>query len=422
MGRRTDRHRYGLRFRMDKDTNIIEKIILGIIALILTFIIYSAFSGAAALFKIGSKTMPQGINPSAGEPVNILLLGMDIGDPNQVDNQSIKRTDTIMVVNYNPSTDQIKVVSVPRDTLITNNGKNLKINAAYAVGGYPKIKTEVENLLGININYMVKIDYNAFVELIDALGGVTMEIDQNMIYDDDGQNLHINFKAGETVKMDGQKAQEFFRWRKNNDGTGFANGDLDRIENQHKFLQKVVDKCKKPSILFKLPKILTCIAENMSTNMSSTNIVSYGMKFMTSKAIEMKTIQGTAKMIQGQSYLVFEKEKNKDLLQSLEDGSSTEASINKEDIKILILNGTKINGLAGRMKTALEVLGWTRIDTGNADPTEKTAIKTDNKEIKKLMQKDLPEATKTDSKPKDEEYSSYDVVIVIGTDYKKLGE
>ena len=241
MGRRTDRHRYGLRFRMDKDTNIIEKIILGIIALILTFIIYSVFSGAGALFKIGSKTMPQGINPSAGQPVNILLLGMDIGDPNQVDNQSIKRTDTIMVVNYNPSTDQIKVVSVPRDTLITNNGKNLKINAAYAVGGYPKIKTEVENLLGININYMVKIDYNAFVELIDALGGVTMEIDQNMIYDDEGQNLHINFKAGETVKMDGQKAQEFFRWRKNNDGSGLANGDLDRIKNQQKFISKVVD-------------------------------------------------------------------------------------------------------------------------------------------------------------------------------------
>ena len=54
-------------------------------------------------------------------------------------------------------------------------------------------------------------------------------------------------------------------------------------------------------------------------------------------------------MIQGQSYLVFEKDKNKDLLQSLEDGATTEASINKEDIKILVLNGTKINGLAGRM-------------------------------------------------------------------------
>ena len=51
----------------------------------------------------------------------------------------------------------------------------------------------------MDINYMVKIDYNAFVEIIDAIGGVTMEIDQNMIYDDEGQNLHINFKAGETV-------------------------------------------------------------------------------------------------------------------------------------------------------------------------------------------------------------------------------
>ncbi len=401
--------------------NIKRKVFMGIGLVIAAILLFVLVSVIGFFGKLDNSDTIEATKPS-GNSVNILLLGMDIGDTNQVENKSIKRTDTMMLLNYNKKTKVVQVVSIPRDTLVKENGKNYKINAAYVKGGDEKTKSVVQNLLGITVNYIVKIDYAAFRGFIDAIGGVDMEIERDMKYDDDGQNLHIDFKGGTVAHLDGQKAEEFFRWRKNNDGTGFANGDLDRIENQHKFLQKVVDKCKKPSILFKLPKILTCIAENMSTNMSSANIVSYGMKFMTSKAIEMKTIQGTAKMIQGQSYLVFEKDKNKDLLQSLEDGATTEASINKEDIKILVLNGTKINGLAGRMKTALEVLGWTRIDTGNADPTEKTAIKTDNKEIKKLMQKDLPEATKTDSKPKDEEYSSYDVVIVIGTDYKKLGE
>ena len=423
MGRRTDRHRYGLRFRMDKDTNIIEKIILGIIALILTFIIYSAFSGAAALFKIGSKTMPQGINPSAGQSVNILLLGMDIGDPNQVDNQSIKRTDTIMVINYNPSTDKIKVVSIPRDTLITNNGKNLKINAAYAVGGYPKIKNEVENLLGININYMVKIDYNAFVEIIDAIGGVTMEIDQNMIYDDEGQNLHINFKAGETVKMDGQKAQEFFRWRKNNDGSGLANGDLDRIKNQQKFISKVVDKCKSPFILFRIPKILSAIGDNVETNMPSLKVLKYGISFLTVSKddISMVTAAGTPKMINGQSYLVFDKNSNKDLVSSGTIKNSSSSNISKADLKIKILNATKINGLAGKLKTEMIECGYSKIDTGNIDLSDKSTILSNNSDVIKLLKSDL--SIKSSGKKEDKmEYKDYDAIIILGKDYKKFGE
>ena len=107
-----------------------------------------------------------------------------------------------MVLNYNPTNKKLNVVSIPRDTLINVNGRNAKINAAYAIGGYPKIKSEAENLLNIKINYIVKIDYNAFREIIDALGGIEMKIERNMIYDDEGQNLHINFKAGETVTLD----------------------------------------------------------------------------------------------------------------------------------------------------------------------------------------------------------------------------
>ena len=407
-------------------TNRIEKTILGAVSLFLTFIVFSIISGFIALMEVGSQSMPKASSPSYNKPVNILLLGMDIGDPTQVDNMEIKRTDTIMVVNYNPSADKITTVSVPRDTLIQNNGSSVKINSAFAIGGYSKIKTEVENLLNININYLVKVDYNAFVDVIDAIGGVKMEIERNMIYDDECQNLHINFKAGETVKLDGQKAQEFFRWRKNNDGSGFANGDLDRIQNQQKFISKVIDKCKSPFIIFRVPKIMSAIGNNVETNMSPFSIIKYAFKFMTvdKDNISMLTAAGTPKTINGQSFLVFDKDSNRDLISQLSSSgvsTSGDRGISKENIKIKILNATKINGLAAELKTSMNNLGYTKIDTGNTELDDKTTILTNNKSMLKTIQNDL-DIKRSGKKDDKDEYRDYDVIIILGKDFKKFGE
>lgn len=424
MGRKDKKKK---RFNKGNDgTNKFEKITLGVISLFLTFTVFSIISGFIALMEVGSQSMPKASNPSGNKPVNILLLGMDIGDPNQEDNKDIKRTDTIMVVNYNPEADKITTVSVPRDTLIQNNGNSVKINSAFAIGGYSRIKTEVEGLLNVNINYIVKVDYDAFVDIIDAIGGVKMKIERNMIYDDEGQNLHINFKAGETVKLDGQKAQEFFRWRKNNDGSGFANGDLDRIQNQQKFIAKVIDKCTNPLIVFRIPKIMSAIGNNVETNMSPFSIIKYGLKFMgvSNNDISMLTAAGTPKTINGQSFLVFDKNSNKDIISQLassEVSSQSENGISRENIKIKILNATKINGLASELKINMNNLGYTKIDTGNTELSDKTVILSNNKNMLKTISKDLD--IKNSGKKDDKaEYKDYDVIIILGKDFKKFGE
>lgn len=407
-------------------TNKFEKLILGVISLFLAFAIFSTILGFIALMEVGSQSMPKASNPPSNKPVNILLLGMDIGDTTQEDNEYIKRTDTIIVINYNPNTGKIVTVSVPRDTLIENNGNNIKINSAFAIGGYSRIKTEVENLLSININYIVKLDYDAFVDIIDAIGGVKMKIERNMIYDDEGQNLHINFKAGETAKLDGQKAQEFFRWRKNNDGSGFANGDLDRIQNQQKFISAVIDKCKSPMIIFRIPKIMSAIGKNVETNMSPFSIIKYGLRFITVNKddISMLTAAGTPKEINGQSFLVFDKSLNKDILSQLTSSgisSQSENSVSKDNIKIKILNATKINGLASELKISMNNLGYTKIDTGNTELSDNTVILSNNKNMLKTIEKDLDikNKGKKDNKP---EYNDYDVVIILGKDFKEFGE
>lgn len=407
----------------DGKVTVKEKFILRIVSLFITIILALILLGGFALLKIKSESMPEASAPSFGEPVNILLLGMDIGDPNQESNDSIKRTDTIMLLNYKPKTNSMKIVSIPRDTLINVNKSSAKINAAFAIGGYNRIKSEVEKLLNINVNYLVKIDYNAFREVIDSIGGVEMTIERNMIYDDEGQNLHINFKAGETVKLDGEKAEQFFRWRKNNDGSGFANGDLDRIQNQQKFISKVIDKCTSPFILFRLPSIAMAIADNVETNIPAWRLLSYGFRFIgiDKEDLSMTTAAGTPKTINGQSFLVFDKNANKELISSLASSGSSSTEIAKSDIRIKVLNGTKVTGLAGQVKNVLNGLGYENIDTGNnVEICESSKVLCNNKSISNKI-KSLTGIKNIDEKPSKTEYDDYDVIIIIGKDYKKFG-
>ena len=223
-----------------------KRITSSIVTILLVIILGSALYIYNFLSGLKTNNLGTGVAPiSSKDPVNILILGMDIGDAEN-QNKAGRRSDTIMVLNYNPNTKKVHIVSISRDTLIEvdaylDNGeyrRYWKINTAYVLGGEEEVKTHVESLLGINLNYIVEVDYNAFRSIIDALGGIEMNIQQDMFYDDDEQNLHINFKAGETVQLDGKKAEEFFRWRKNNDGSGGEEGDLGRINNQQQFISK----------------------------------------------------------------------------------------------------------------------------------------------------------------------------------------
>lgn len=247
-------------------------------------------------------------------PVNILLMGVDIGDGSERSDK-YKRTDTIMLINYKLSEKKVNIISVPRDTLIQIKGKNEKINAAHVLGGVPWVIESVEQLLGVKINYYGKINYEGFRNFIDAIGGIDMTIERNMNYDDPAQDLHIHFAKGEEVHLDGQKAEEFFRWRKNNDGTGLAMGDLDRIENQHMLVEKVFDKLTNTAIIPKIPGILEILPEYIETNMDGKEIIKYGLslKDLNTDNISVKTIKGDLQYVDGVSYFIYDENKNKDI-------------------------------------------------------------------------------------------------------------
>ena len=407
-----------------------KKIFFSIIAIIFLGIFAVAMYAYSFISGLKTNKLGNGIPPaSSKDSINILVLGMDVGDVDNESNKSIRRSDTIMVFNYNPNTKKVHIVSIPRDTMIEvdaylDNGeyrRYWKINTAYTLGGEDEVKMHVEDLLGINLNYIVEVDYKAFRSIIDALGGIEMKIEQDMFYDDDMQDLHINFKAGETVKLDGKKAEEFFRWRKNNDGTGGELGDLGRINNQHQFISKVMDKVLSPSIVFKAPKILKAISENVDTNIPANKFISLGIKMLGLKSedIIMTTLKGKDATIYGESYLIADKELNRELINALNADNPSVAnsitSLKREETNILVLNGTKIDGLASTAKDKLETLGYVNIEVGNTTAVSKSIIQTDSKDLKQLLKSDI-NIEKFEKISKDE-YKKYDAVIFLGEDY-----
>jgi polyisoprenyl-teichoic acid--peptidoglycan teichoic acid transferase len=375
-----------------------------------------------SLFNGGGNIVKPFKNKNSKEPVNILVMGVDIGTPGAKKEINRRRTDTIILVNYNPVAEKVNLISIPRDTLIEINGKKQKINAAHAIGGVAYLIESVEQILNLRVNYYGKVDYKGFREIIDAIGGVDMKISRNMNYDDKGQNLHIHFKKGETVRLDGKKAEEFFRWRKNNDGTGFATGDLGRIQNQHLFIEKVVQKLKSPAIITRIPSILKALPKYVETNMPANDVIKYGTLItkLEQDSMNMKTLQGDLATIDGVSYLVYDERKNQDILALLKEEKETiakEKDINKGKLKIKVLNGTKINGLAGNFAKELKIDGYPTVDIGNTKEAVNSSV------IVYGLDKKYEAAVKKEFKIENIIFESnnpkeYDIVVVLGEDFK----
>lgn len=355
------------------------------------------------------------------DSINILALGVDIGDPTSDSQNDPKRTDTMILIHYNPDNESVNVVSIPRDTLIRINKKDSKINAAHAVGGVTYAIDAVEKLLDVEIDYYGKVNYKGFRKIIDSIGGVDMKISRSMNYDDDSQNLHIHFKKGENVHLDGEKAEQFFRWRKNNNGTGLAEGDLGRIENQHMFIEKIIEKLKSPKIIPRIPAILMTLPKYCETNMSADEIIKYGCDFIKVSKVKMDTLKGDSQYINGSSYFLYDKSFNKEILDVLHDRKVIKKGIDidKNTIKIKVLNCTKKNGLAADYKEYLKKKGYTDITIGNGEASDTTKIC-----FKGLNEREM-EYIKEDLNMKKSEIigdnsTKFDIIVMLGKNYPSI--
>ncbi|CAM2844725.1 LCP family protein [Hathewaya histolytica] len=397
-----------------KKKKVFRKIIFLLVIFLLGMGIYTLYN----ISKLNNKAEKlESSMPENKDFVNILAMGVDIGDPKNPNDP--KRTDTMILINYNIKNDRLAMISIPRDTYIEINGRPKKINQAHAIGGVKTAVSEVEELLDLKIDYYGKIDYSGFRTLIDAMGGVDMEIERNMKYDDEGQDLHIDFKKGTTVHLDGKKAEEFFRWRKNNDGTGFVDGDIGRIRNQHQFMNKVFEKIKSPSIIPRIPSIVNTLPEYVETNMSSTDILAYAMKFarVSKENMYVKTLGGEGKYIKGISYFIYDPKASSEILGMIHNPGYTH--IVKDKFNIKILNETNKVGLAKNMSENVSKKGYKNITTGNITGTDKTKIifYGINEDTAKIIMKDFNISNVEFKKEKEGEF---DVVVYLGHDHEYI--
>ena len=226
---------------------------------------------------------------------NILIAGTD-GDG--------YRTDTIIVAHLDENTHEVALMSVPRDTAVMNGDNGLmKINAVYAGGkeeGMERLERRLSSLLGFEMDGYVLVNLDAFVKIVDTIGGVTVNVPQDMYYSDPSQNLLIDLKAG-VQTLDGTQAMGLVRFRK-----GYASQDIQRTKVQQDFLKALAKQCLSIenlslSVIQEYAKIFD---EYVVTDLTVGNMIYYGQQLMKCDFDEMKTytIEGEGAMINGVSY------------------------------------------------------------------------------------------------------------------------
>ncbi len=229
---------------------------------------------------------------------NILVVGTD---------DDGTRTDTIMIAHLDTNAHTVALMSIPRDTVITGNYTVPKINSVYGGAGKGEkgiqaLKIKLAQLLGFEVDGYALVDLDAFIQLVDLVGGVGFEVPMAMHYDDPTQDLYIHLEAG-MQHLDGQKAMQLVRFRK-----GYATQDLQRTKTQQLFLQALAEKCVQEIGLAEIGELATIFKENVTTDMTLGNIAYFGQELLKCDLENMfsYTLEGEAVMLRDAScYAIY---------------------------------------------------------------------------------------------------------------------
>lgn len=402
------------------------KIVLSIIAVLTLILLIGAGVGIYILNSFNNgEDIPVAKEPEKGI-INFLVVGKDAGDLNDPSAEEVKRTDTIMLVNMNLDTKELTSVSIPRDTrVVDKDGYEVKINSLYQYG-IDVLKEEVEDLMYVDVNYIVEINFEAFEEFIDAIGGIEVTPEYDMYYTDNTAGFSINHEKGVTTKLNGEDALLYFRWRQNSDGTGGELGDIGRISHQQKFLMEIFKKCIEPSTVAKVPEIIKVLQKNISTNISGTSILKYAKEVvgMNLDSVEMTSLGGEFYEERNEygeitvSFWDAKIEENYELISKINPDLDM-LELRKPSLYVHIENGTGISGLATELQEELFDKGYVNVSTGNADEEN---VKTSSVQaVDGSILNEVAEEMKIQQKSNvmtEEEEVTYDVIITIGLDHK----
>lgn len=290
-----------------KSIAIITKNIFMVLSIITVFIWVALYT---VNYTIGDEVINTdgsiSYNTEKKKEINALVVGVN-------DNLS----DTMIYVKYNVENGKIAMMSIPRDTYVTNEYCiGHKLNAIYRGKNILPLIEEIQEQIGVKIDYYLVFQADMLIDMVDAIGGVEVTVPFAMKYDDPTQNLHINIPKGTQV-LDGKNAEGYVRFRHNNDMTvGYAMGDLDRTEVQQEFIKKFISTVLDPKNIGKVPDLINIANENTQTNVTVREALKYvtDVSKIDTSNIYSITAPGEAKMIEGLSYFLLDKEEAREII------------------------------------------------------------------------------------------------------------
>ena len=205
------------------------------------------------------------------EPFTILLMGFDSTDEVLTKN-AIANGDTLILITFNPKTLNATMLSIPRDSYVpiscwSGNPEN-KITHAAAYGNDCMINT-IQDYFDVDIDYYAKINFKGLVKLVNAVGGVEVDVPKTLCTDDSSRGAQICIKAGRQV-LNGEQALVFARNRKQ-----LANGTFGREQHQQEIIMALINKMKTIKDVSKFMDILNTVSNNLDTNLTTKQILSF---------------------------------------------------------------------------------------------------------------------------------------------------
>jgi LCP family protein required for cell wall assembly len=279
------------------------------------------------------------------ERVNVLLIGTDVTLDVRRQIMSISRADTLILTSFDPERKRIIAMSIPRDTRAEIPGHGTtKVNASYAYGGHNLSIRTVEHLTGVKVHFFVKLGPESFQHIIDALGGVEVDVEKDMRYEDSWAGYKIDLKKGRQ-RLSGSQAAGYIRFRHD------ALGDIARVERQRKVMQALMKELRQPSVILATPRLLQAFAANTQTNLTATELMTLGAFVVRDAGLSEATLPGTF----GESYWEPDIPRLRRLVADLfynvdADSLST--------LRVEVLNGSGLPGLGSLTAARLQGYGF----------------------------------------------------------------
>lgn len=380
---------------------------------------------------------------SLEDPVNILLIGVD----KRAEPEEGIRSDTLILVRLHPGEKWASMLSIPRDSVVNiPNLGEAKINTAYSYGytnavsiygegtepdaaGGALVAETVEQFLGVRVDYTAQVDFQGFVQLVDALGGITIDVSKPLLDaefpTDEGYGVErIYIPAGLQV-MNGRTALVYARSR-------HSSNDFERSKRQQQVLRAAFNQVQSRGMLENmtaLPEWGDVIAQNIRTTLPIRNLgVINGLATfaggLDADRITQTSINPDEVAMRGEygSDIYWDPADVKALVSRWQQGPQAAPSA----AQVQVLNGAAADGVAGRVTEILRAEGFAMTDANNApqiyeqttviDYTDRPDARQQIGEILGIDRSNIQLASNVDAPP---QTNGVDIVVIIGTDYQE---